>query len=495
VSFRDLGALCLIFAACGAQAQMSSAWPRPIALAGSWDPALVREVHSAASRDIAARGVTLAAGPSLEVSRDPRRGDRVHSYGEDPFLVGEMGVAAIEGLQRSGRVQAAIGGFAGYGPASGDVGPAPLAERELRNTFFPPFEEALRRAKVSTVVASRNDIDGIPSSANAWLIKGVLRGEWRFAGQALAAPGAIAELSTLYHVAANANEARRMARDAGLDGEMPAAPGTAARPLDEGERGLARKAARRSIILLKNDGVLPFARRADVSAQVAYITADEPLPAGKPLVVVLLGDVPAVRPDIALRANAIVAAWGLGDEGRAAIEEVLRGEFNPGGKLPVTIARNAGQLPLFHDPKPSARRGYLFDTSEPLYPFGFGLSYTTFEIGAPKLSSTTIAPDGSVEVSVEVRNTGARAGDETVQVYVRDKIASVTRPIQQLRGFERVTLLPGEARTLKFTLGPRAFEMWDERMRRIVEPGEFEVMAGSSSAKLQSATLTITADR
>jgi beta-glucosidase len=123
------------------------------------------------------------------------------------------------------------------------------------------------------------------------------------------------------------------------------------------------------------------------------------------------------------------------------------------------------------------------------------LSYTTFEIGAPKLSSTTIAPDGSVEVSVDVRNTGARAGDETVQVYVRDKIASVTRPIQQLRGFERVTLLPGEARTLKFTLGPRAFEMWDERMRRIVEPGEFEVMAGSSSAKLQSATLTITADR
>ena len=124
--------------------------------------------------------------------------------------------------------------------------------------------------------------------------------------------------------------------------------------------------------------------------------------------------------------------------------DVLFGTVNPGGKLPVTIARSVGQLPMFYNVKPSARRGYLFDTTEPLFPFGYGLSYTRFELGAPQLSQARIARNGTVEVSVEVRNAGVRAGDEVVQLYVRDKVSSVTRPLKELKGFQRVTLAPGE---------------------------------------------------
>jgi beta-glucosidase len=147
---------------------------------------------------------------------------------------------------------------------------------------------------------------------------------------------------------------------------------------------------------------------------------------------------------------------------------------------------------MFYNAKPSARRGYLFDTTEPLYPFGFGLSYSTFDIGAPTLSSLKIASTGSVTVTVPVRNSSTRAGDETVQIYVRDVVSSVTRPIKELKAFRRVTLAAGESRTLSFTLMPEAFQMWNDKMVRVVEPGDFEIMVGPDSVKLKSVTLTVT---
>jgi beta-glucosidase len=212
---------------------------------------------------------------------------------------------------------------------------------------------------------------------------------------------------------------------------------------------------------------------------------------GKPVVVVLLNGRPLSVVNVAAKANALIEGWYLGQEGGTALAEVLFGAYNPGGKLPVTIARSVGQLPMFYNAKPSARRGYLFDTTEPLFPFGFGLSYTSFEIGAPQLSPARIAPDGKVEVTVAVRNTGTRAGDETVQLYVRDKIGSVTRPLKELKAFERVSLQSGETRTVRFVLDERAFRMWNERMQRVVEPGEFEIMVGSDSVRLKNATLTV----
>jgi beta-glucosidase len=194
---------------------------------------------------------------------------------------------------------------------------------------------------------------------------------------------------------------------------------------------------------------------------------------------------------IAQQANALLEAWYVGEQGGNAVADVLFGDVNPGGKLPVTIPRSVGQLPSFYNVKPSARRGYLFDTAEPLFPFGWGLSYSSFDIAAPRLSSDHIAPDGSVTVSVTVHNTGARTGDETVQVYVHQQVASVTRPIKELKAFQRVTLAPDESRTLTFVLTREAFQMWNVAMQRVVEPGAFDIMVGGDSVNLKTAVLNI----
>jgi beta-glucosidase len=213
---------------------------------------------------------------------------------------------------------------------------------------------------------------------------------------------------------------------------------------------------------------------------------------GKPVVVILINGAPLSIPEVAEKANAVLEDWYPGQEGGTALADILFGDANPGGKLPVTIARSAGQLPLFYNQKPSAHRGYLFASKEPLYPFGFGLSYTTFEIGPPHLSATAIKADQSVTVSVDVRNTGKTAGDEVVQLYLHDVVSSVTRPVKELKGFRRVTLAPGESTTVQFTLDREAFALWNEQMKRVVEPGTFEIMVGPNSVELKSATLEVT---
>jgi beta-glucosidase len=212
---------------------------------------------------------------------------------------------------------------------------------------------------------------------------------------------------------------------------------------------------------------------------------------GKPMVVVALNGRPPSWPNVVAGANAMLECWYLGQEGGTAMAEALFGDINPGGKLPVTVVREEGQIPFFYNHKPSARRGYLFADASPLFPFGFGLSYTTFELSEPRLSAEKIGVAGTVTVEVDVSNTGQRAGDEVVQVYIHDQVASVTRPIKELKAFERVTLQPGEKKTVRFTLGPEAFRMWDIDMNEVVEPGLFDVLAGPSSQDLKSATLEI----
>ena len=158
----------------------------------------------------------------------------------------------------------------------------------------------------------------------------------------------------------------------------------------------------------------------------------------------------------------------------------------------MTVAREAGQLPHFYNHKPSARRGYLFAEATPLYPFGYGLSYTTFQFGAPVLSSASITAGRGVTVRVPVTNTGKIAGDEVVQVYLRDEVSSVTRPVKELAGFQRVTLKPGETRQVDIALPSRVFELWNRDMQRVIEPGDFSIMVGPNSRDLQSVTLTVT---
>ena len=637
----------------------ATSFPQAIALASSWDPALVRAVNVVTAREMRARGVTEALTPVVDVARDPRWGRIEETFGEDPYLVGELGVAAVEGLQGEGRawdlgpgkVFATLKHLTGHGqPESGtNVGPAPYSERALREFFFPPFEKIIARTAVSAVMPSYNEIDGVPSSANVWLLQKILRGEWGFKGAVVSDYYAIEDLQKLHHIAASPEDAARLALKAGVDIDLPspgayatltqqvrdgrvplssidaavrrlltlkfraglfehpfADPEQAAAVTDTPDaRALALKAAQRAIVLLKNDGTLPLqlpegktpviavigpnaavarlggyssqppiavsildgirakvgARAKVVFAQGVKITAnddwwadevqladpkenhrliDEAVAAargadqivlaigdteqtsregwasthlgdrnsldlvgeqqalfdalhglGKPMVVVLINGRPASTARIAEQANALLEGWYLGEQGGNAMADVLFGAVNPGGKLPVTLPRSVGQLPMFYNAKPSARRGYLFDTVAPLYPFGYGLSYTTFQIGPPQLSSDHIGVDGSVTVNVPVRNTGSRAGDETVQLYVHQMVGSVTRPVKELKAFERVSLAAGETKTVTFTLTPETFRMWNIDMQRVVEPGAFELMVGPNSVDLKTAVLNI----
>jgi beta-glucosidase len=214
---------------------------------------------------------------------------------------------------------------------------------------------------------------------------------------------------------------------------------------------------------------------------------------GRPIVAVVLGGSPFALANLRDKAAVIYQAFYLGQESGRAIADVLFGDASPGGKLPISFARSAGHLPVYYNHKPSERRGYLGDDVSPLYPFGYGLGYTTFEISAPRLERARIASDESVDVHVDVRNTGRRRGDETVQLYVRDEWSSVTRPVKELRGFARVTLDPGQATTVTLRLTPDHLAFFGLDMKRRVEPGEFTVMAGASSrdADLRKATLRV----
>jgi beta-glucosidase len=214
---------------------------------------------------------------------------------------------------------------------------------------------------------------------------------------------------------------------------------------------------------------------------------------GKPTIVILINSGPLSINYIAENVPAILEGFYLGQETGVAIADVLFGDHNPAGKLAVSFPRSVGQLPIYYNQKPSARRGYLFTSKEPLFPFGFGLSYTTFSYSAPTISPAKITADGKTTVSVTVTNTGKRAGDEIVQLYIHDLVSSVTRPIKELKDFRRVALAPGESKKVEFVITPDKLWFYDGRMKRVVEPGWFEIMVGPSSATHQTAKLEVTA--
>jgi beta-glucosidase len=212
----------------------------------------------------------------------------------------------------------------------------------------------------------------------------------------------------------------------------------------------------------------------------------------KPTVVILLNGRPLSVNYLAQNAPALLEGWYLGQETGHGVADVLFGKVNPGGKLPVSIPRSVGQLPVFYDHKPTSRRGYLFDTTAPLYPFGYGLSYTSFDISAPRVLTPVIASNQPARIAVDVANTGHRAGDEVVQLYIHDDEASVTRPVIELKRFQRVTLKPGERRTVTFELTPDDLALWNPAMMKVVEPGTFTISAGPDSVDLKSSKLTVT---
>jgi len=219
------------------------------------------------------------------------------------------------------------------------------------------------------------------------------------------------------------------------------------------------------------------------------------LQTGKPVIALLINGRPLAMPLVAERVPAVLEAWYPGQEGGTAIGEVLFGDVNPGGKLAVTFPRQSGQLPVYYNRRPTSFRNYLDLTREPVWAFGFGLSYTTFRLEELRVASPTIGPGGRTDVTVRVTNIGARAGDEVVQLYIHDQVSSVTRPVKELRGFARVTLKPGESQNVSFTLGPEELSLIDRRMQRVVEPGRFDIMVGTSASPVLTATLDVVPSR
>lgn len=640
----------------GLVAPGATSFPQAIALASTWDPPLLEKVFSVVARETRATGSHLVLAPVIDVARDARWGRIEETYGEDPFLVAELGIAAIRGYQGDtlplgkDKVLATLKHMAGHGqPEAGiNVGPAMTTERVFRDVILYPFEQAVKRTKVLSVMPSYNEVDGIPSHVNRWMLTDVLRGEWGYQGALVSDYFAINELIERHHVASSLEEAAARALHAGVDSEMPdtkafatlissvqsgkvaqvdidaavrrilrlkfeaglfenpyAKAADARKLLDNADaRALALDAARRSVVLLKNEGrLLPLdstkvrrlavigpnsaetilggysdvprrtvsildglrarlkGKAEVVHAQGVRLThvrseyhddvqlvgpaenakliqeavavaktadtivlaigdnetttreawadnhlgdraditlvgqqqdlADALLALGKPLVVVLINGKPLAIPQLAEKAPAILEGWYLGQETGTAIADILFGDANPGGKLPVTLARSVGHLPAFYNYKPTARRGYLFDEVSPLYPFGYGLSYTRFEMGEPRLSAARIASGEGVTVTVNVKNVGDRAGDEVVQVYVQDVTGSITRPVRELKGFQRVALAPGERKDVVISLPSEAFAFTGLEMKRIIEPGLFHIMAGTNSRDVKTADLTI----
>jgi len=212
---------------------------------------------------------------------------------------------------------------------------------------------------------------------------------------------------------------------------------------------------------------------------------------GKPMVGVVISGRPLSLANVEDDFDAILYGWILGQETGTAVADLLYGDVNPSGKMPVSVPRTVGQIPAFYYHKPTARRGYAFDDVSPLYAFGHGLSYTSFDMSEPTLSKATIGTNGSTSVSVEVTNSGKVAGDEVVQLYIRDNFSSVTRPVKELKGFERVSLEAGETKTVTLEITPESLRFYDINMDRVVEPGTFEIMVGNSSTNTKSVELTV----
>lgn len=635
--------------------------PQPIALAATFDPTLVEEHYRIVAHEARSRGAHQALTPVVDVAREPRWGRVEETFGEDPFLVAQLGIAAVKGFQGDAtfhdkkHVLATLKHFVAHAQPEGgqNCAPTEVSMRTLREVFLYTFKEVIEKANARSVMASYNEVDAVPSHANRWLLRDVLRKEWGFDGFIVSDYYAIWELSYRpdthgHFLAKDRKEAARLAVKAGVNIELPdpdcylnlvelvhegklqeaeldelVAPMLAAKfelglfedpyvdpenaaavACCEAHNAFALKAARESITLLKNEGSLVPLDRARIkkiavigpnanremlggysgrprhfitvlegireklgdSVEVVYSegckitkssgwTTDEVIASdpdedlrqieetaevardadvivlaiganeqvsreayalnhqgdmtsldllgrqeelvrrmqslGKPVIVFLFHGRPISINSLAANVPVIFDCFYLGQESGRAIADVLFGDVNPAGKLPISIPRSAGQLPVFYNHKPSARRGYLFDEATPLYSFGYGLSYTSFTFSNARLTQQKIARDASTQLLVDVKNTGSRAGAEVVQMYIRDLISSVTRPVKELKGFRKIWLKPGQQSTVALDITPDLLKFYNIDMQYVVEPGEFEIQVGNSSRNQDLIRLTL----
>ncbi|MEL6559993.1 MAG: glycoside hydrolase family 3 N-terminal domain-containing protein [Bacteroidota bacterium] len=642
----------------------ATSFPQPIGLAATFDTDLVERLYRMTALEARSIGAHQALTPVVDVAREPRWGRVEETYGEDPHLAAAIGTAAVKGFQGDGDLSkrtslvATLKHLSGHGqPESGmNISPANYSERVIREIFLHPFKEIVKNGGALSLMASYNEIDGVPSHASRWLLRDVLRKEWGFEGYVVSDYYALRELNDRqglfgHGVASNTEEAAELAVEAGVNIELPERdvyheslksliekgvvtekqiddlvgsmlavkfrlglfenpyvdPGKAKEVVgNEKHRELALEAARKAITLLQNrNDLAPFdkqkikkiavigpnadrvllggysgepkykvtvlegvrqrvggqmeilyaegckitttsgwtedevllndpaddrkliaeavkvARQADVvllaiggneqTSREAWASAhmgdrtdlqlvglqDELINAlaktGKPIAAFVFNGRPLAFTNLIEKVDAVFECWYLGQEAGLAVADVLFGDFNPSGKLPISIPRSVGHIPAYYNYKPSARRGYLFDDVSALFPFGYGLSYTTFEISDIVLSDKEIKADDSSILSVEVTNTGQVKGAEVVQLYVRDRFSSVTRPVKELKGFKKVTLLPGETKKVEFEISFDELAFYDINMDFTVEPGDFELMVGTSSRDedLKKVVLTV----
>ena len=646
----------------GSMLSGATVFPVPLSMASSWDADLVSRVFNVAARQTRIRGTHQVLGPNMDLAREARWGRTEETYGEDPYLTARMVVSVVKAIQGNAtyanpkiddaHVVATGKHFAGHGqPENGtNIGPVNISERLLRETHFRPFEAAIKEANLMSIMPAYHEIDGVPVHANKFMLDTVLRKEWGFQGTIVSDYYAMTELVKRHHVAADEADAAKQTLEVGLDVELPDAgvnqtlvaqvkAGTipeslinqavtrilkqkfnlglfenpyvdvnkAVQMMDTAnDRNLAAEAARKSIVLLKNqNNILPLdraklksvavigpnANRAHLGgytdprpprtvsildgvknklgnavkvnyaegvkitkeggnwfgdtatpndaasdqklideavktaknsdAAILVIGGNEDtnkeawaenhlgdrdslelfgrqndlvkavLATGKPTVVFMVNSGPLAIDYVADNAPAILEGFYLGEETGTAAADVLFGDYNPGGKLAVSFPRTVGQLPIYYNYKPTARRGYINSPTAPLFPFGYGLSYTTFEYSNLNITKPTIKSGEETTVTVNVKNTGKVRGDEIAQMYLRDEVSSVTRPVKELKDFARISLEPNETKTVTFTITPEKLSLINREMKRVVEPGTFEIMVGGCSTNTSSAKLEV----
>jgi beta-glucosidase len=614
----------------GLMAIRSTSFPQAIALASTWDDTLMQEIAGAIGRETKSRGIDQCLSPTINIARDPRCGRTEETYGEDPFLCSRMAVAYVRGMQGEG-VACTPKHFAAnfVGTGGRDSNEIQFSERNLREIYFPAFQACVQEAGTFSIMAAYNSLDGTPCSSNRWLLTDVLRKEWGFKGIVVSDYFSVLGIYDKHGTARDKGDAAVQAVKAGLDMELPhpdcylelsglvekngisidaintcvrrilwmkfklglfdqpyTDPDVAEKICDcSPHRALALKAAQKSMVLLKNEGILPlnntirsiavigpnadeerlggystrdiqvitplqglknrasdnvrvqYARGCDIldpskqgfkqamdlaresDAAILFLgnsvmtegesrdRSNLDLPGvqealiheicntGTPVIVVLIGGSAVTMGRWIDQVQAIVEAWYPGEEGGHAIADVLFGFYNPGGRLPITFSKATGQLPLYYNYKPSGRVDDYMDLrgEQVQFAFGYGLSYTTFQYSKPRLEKTVIRGNESTSVSVDVINTGKMSGDEVVQMYIRDRVSSIARPVRELKGYRRISLQPGEARTVTLDIGPQHLAFYNRDMDYLVEPGEFDVMIGSSSRDedLQNIVLTV----
>ena len=614
----------------------STVYPSPIALASTWNDDILYMIGKQTAKEMRATGSHWTFTPNIDILRDPRWGRVGETLGEDPFLVGNMGAAMINGFQQDDFtgtekvIACAKHMIAGGESINGlNAAPADISIRTLREVHLPPYKKAID-AGVYSIMAAHNEINGIPSHMSKWLMTDVLRNEWDFKGFYVSDWLDIERIDKLHHVAKDMKEASYLSVDAGMDMHMhgPFFTDAIIESVKEGKLSINRvneacrkiltakfklglfenrfvdlekkkellfteehkatalESARKGIVLLKNNGILPLqktnskkkifvtgpnannqsilgdwhavqpdenvttvyegiktlgetkgyavnffnsgenirniksskikeasekAKNADYAIvvvgdnsmrykwkdktagenmgranldlfgkQLELVQAIEKT--GTPVIIVLVNGKPISEPWLQKNIPAILESWEPGNLGGQAVAEILFGDVNPSGKLPLTVARSVGQLRMVYNHKPSAYfHKYADEKNTPLYPFGYGLSYTKYSYNAPKLSSTTFNQGEAVTVTVEVTNSGKMDGEEIVQLYIRDKVSSATRPVKELKGYQRVALKSGETKTVSFTIDDESLAFYDINMAYCVEPGEFIIMTGSSS--------------